>query len=130
MPSKQKLTGAYYTPSSIASTLVSWALACDTDRLLDPSCGDGRFISIHPHSVGIEHDPVAAGHARTNAPNADVQLGEFFYWAAATSERFECAAGNPPFIRYQTFTGDVRNQAILLCRALGDSCPEIPASQP
>jgi len=27
-------------------------------------------------------------------------------------ERFECAAGNPPFIRYQTFKGAMRKRAL------------------
>ena len=31
------------------------------------------------------------------------------------TERFECAAGNPPFIRYR-FSGEVRNRTLELCR--------------
>ena len=52
-------------------------------------------------------------------PGALVHEGDFFTWATETGERFECAAGNPPFIRYQTFKGEVRRRAIDLCLDLG-----------
>ena len=45
--------------------------------------------------------------------------GDFFTWATETAERFECAAGNPPFIRYQTFKGETRRRALDLCLNLG-----------
>ena len=44
---------------------------------------------------------------------------DFFAWAARTGERFECAAGNPPFIRYQRFKGEARTRALRLCASLG-----------
>lgn len=52
------------------------------------------------------------------APWALVHEGEFFDWAANTRERFDCAAGNPPFIRYQSFRGDVRRRALRHCATL------------
>ena len=36
-----------------------------------------------------------------------------------TTGRFDCAAGNPPFIRYQRFTGATRRAALDYCRRLG-----------
>src|SRR6266851_6562515 len=35
----------------------------DTDRMLDPSCGDGRFIAEHRNSVGIEQIEAAVDRA-------------------------------------------------------------------
>jgi adenine-specific DNA-methyltransferase len=99
----QKHSGAYFTPGDIAASLVCWAARSPSDRLLDPSCGDGQFLSAHPHSVGIEQNPVSAQAAMAAAPWALVHEGDFFAWAGETQERFECAAGNPPFIRYQSF---------------------------
>lgn len=115
----QKESGAYFTPEHVAESLVSWAVASQADRLLDPSCGDGRFISRHRNSFGVEQNPESARLASTNAPHARVQAGDFFDWASRTSERFECAAGNPPFIRYQTFKGETREQALSLCKRAG-----------
>lgn len=115
----QKHAGAYYTPRDVASTLVRWASRGSRERMLDPSCGDGQFLVIHPNSVGIEQDSIAAHQAIARAPGALVHEGDFFEWAKATSERFECAAGNPPFIRYQTFKGDMRQRALAFCAAQG-----------
>ncbi|MBF4213259.1 class I SAM-dependent methyltransferase, partial [Pseudomonas donghuensis] len=78
-------------------------------------CGDGRFLLEHRNSVGIEQDDAAAKLAIERAPWALVHEGDFFSWATNTPERFDCAAGNPPFIRYQTFKGEVRQTALNLC---------------
>ena len=117
--SSQKDTGAYYTPEAVVSTLVRWAVRAEADRLLDPSCGDGRFVACHSNSVGIERDVRAATTAKRRAPLARIYRSDFFAWATDTDERFECAAGNPPFIRYQTFNGPLRARALSLCRSLG-----------
>jgi adenine-specific DNA-methyltransferase len=117
--SAQKITGAYYTPDPIAASLVRWVIRKPDDRLLDPACGDGRFLVGHPFSVGIEQDRSATSVARARAPAARIHERDFFAWAAETEERFDCAAGNPPFIRYQTFKGAVRERARTLCAELG-----------
>lgn len=126
--SHQKRTGAYYTPDEVARSLVHWAIRSPSDRLLDPSCGDGRFIAGHRLSVGIEQDPEAAAVAMARAPWALVHEGDFFAWASETKERFESAAGNPPFIRYQTFKGDVRQRAQRFCAQLGASFSGLASS--
>lgn len=118
-PTKQKASGAYYTAPEVAETLLRWALRHEQDRLLDPSCGDGRFIAGHRNSVGIEQDPAAAKAAIERAPWALVHEGDFFSWASNTTEKFDCAAGNPPFIRYQTFSGPARERALSLCAEKG-----------
>lgn len=111
----QKLSGAYFTPEDVSEALVAWACRKSTDRMIDPSCGDGQFLALHRNSVGIEQNPVSAHLAIQRAPGALVHEGDFFAWATETRERFECAAGNPPFIRYQTFKGEMRRQALDLC---------------
>lgn len=118
-PTQQKLSGAYFTPDQVVHSLVRWAVRSQGDRLLDPSCGDGRFIAAHVNSVGIEQDPLSAAAAIKAAPWALVHEGDFFAWVLNTHERFECAAGNPPFIRYQSFSGEVRQRALSLCSQLG-----------
>ncbi|MCF8883414.1 N-6 DNA methylase [Erythrobacter sp. SN021] len=114
-----KRSGAFFTPESVSQSLVHWACRSPSERMLDPSCGDGEFLRHHWNSVGIEQNPVSAHQAMDRAPGALVHEGDFFAWAADTSERFECAAGNPPFIRYQTFKGPVRQRALALCSDLG-----------
>ena len=55
-----KESGSYYTPAGVAAALVQWAVRKDSDTLLDPSCGDGRFVVRHANSVGVERDGAAA----------------------------------------------------------------------
>lgn len=115
----KKRSGAYFTPADVSAALVAWACRKPTDRMIDPSCGDGEFITLHRNSVGIEQNPVSAHRAIERAPGALVHEGDFFTWAAETGERFDCAAGNPPYIRYQTFRGETRRRALDLCLDLG-----------
>jgi adenine-specific DNA methylase len=115
----RKRTGAYFTPDDVAQTLVQWAVRRETDRLLDPSCGDGQFIVRHQRSVGIEINPHSASQTAERAPWALVHPADFFAWVAETQERFECAAGNPPFIRYQSFNGEMRRRALEYCAVHG-----------
>lgn len=117
--SSQKQAGAYYTPEGVVRTLLQWAIRREDDRLIDPACGDGRFVAGHRNAVGIEQDVAAARVAIARAPWALVHEGDFFSWADETTERFECAAGNPPFIRYQHFAGQTRARALAVCARLG-----------
>lgn len=124
----RKEAGAYYTPEHVVRSLVRWAVRAQADRLLDPACGDGRFIAAHPDSVGVERDPTAAAAAARRASGSRIHEGDFFAWAADTAQRFDCAAGNPPFIRYQTFRGEVRERALRSCAAQGAEFSGLTAS--
>ncbi len=119
MPHDAKTLGAYFTPEAVADSLVRWAVRDPGDILIDPSSGDGRFVARHRNSIGIERDPVSVAAASERAPNATVVHGDFFTWAAADRRRFDCAVGNPPFIRYQRFSGATRQAALDYCRRLG-----------
>lgn len=115
----RKAAGAYYTPDEVAVSLCRWAVRHRTDLLLDPACGDGRFLAWHPNSVGVEQDGVAVTEATQRAPQARIHHGDFFTWAEATAMQFDCIVGNPPFIRYQRFTGEARRLALSLCAKNG-----------
>lgn len=41
----RKRLGQLLTPEGVVQSLVSWVVTRHSDRLLDPSCGDGRFLS-------------------------------------------------------------------------------------
>ena len=114
-----KTRGAYFTPEVVADALVRWAVRSPDDLLLDPSSGDGRFVARHPKSVGVERDPASVAEAAARAPDATIVQGDFFAWASDDRRRFDCAAGNPPFIRYQRFSGATRQAALDYCRRRG-----------
>lgn len=115
----EKAQGQYFTPDHVARSLVSWARRTPADRMLDPSCGDGRFLRLHRRCVGVETDAKVHSEALVAAPWAQIYHDDFFAWARQTKERFDFAVGNPPFIRYQRFSGKVRGEALGLCRTLG-----------
>ncbi len=119
MSVRHKHFGQYFTPAAVAESLVRWVVRRPEDRLLDPSCGDGQFLVHHRRSVGVEFDPENAQRAHERAPGALVHGGDFFRWSAATKERFEAVAGNPPFIRYQTFSGETRAHALAAASMMG-----------
>lgn len=119
MKQRQKQLGQFFTPPEVARSLVSWLAPKSTDRILDPSCGDGQFLALHHRMAGVEVDPANAAIARQRAPGALIHSGEFFTWASRTVERFEAAVGNPPFIRYQIFSGEVRERAMEVSSKLG-----------
>jgi hypothetical protein len=125
---KRKQNGAFFTPASVAGTLVQWVVKSKHDLLLDPSCGDGQFLLHHRNSVGVEFDAVAAAAACRNAYPRTVCVEDFFTWAEQTRQRFDCVAGNPPFIRYQRFTGAMRLRALALCRSAGLSISQLTSS--
>ena len=83
---RQKETGAYYTPPAAVAALVKWAARRVSDRLLDPSCGDGRFIALHRRSVGVEQEAKSSQTARERAPGSLIHEGDFFTWATRTTE--------------------------------------------
>ena len=113
VPDQSKRSGAYFTPDEVVCALVRWAVRAETDRLLDPTCGSGQFLAAHSRSVGIEQNVRSAAEAIRRAPAALVHEGDFFTWAEQTSERFKCAAGNPPFIRYQTFKPNLDSDGLI-----------------
>ncbi|MXY70635.1 MAG: N-6 DNA methylase [Acidobacteriia bacterium] len=123
-----KQAGSYYTPQAVANTLVQWAVRRSSDLLLDPACGDGRFLVAHRACTGVERSATAVSQAKCRVPWAKLHHGDFFEWAASAAQRFDCAAGNPPFIRYQSFQGQTRTRALSLCRSLGASFSGLTSS--
>jgi len=115
----RKRLGQVFTPIDVARTLVRWSIRNSSDRMLDPSCGDGRFLACHRSSTGIELDPANVALARSLIPGVSIHCEDFFKWASLTSDRFNVAVGNPPFIRYQNFSGLTREIASQLTSKVG-----------
>ena len=125
-----KLRGGYYTPEKIAEFIATWAIRTKNDEILEPSCGDGSFISaiadrLHKmgasdqsikHNVtGVELDKVEASKASQYGPNV-VQSDFFTYYQKCIDgeKEFDVIVGNPPFIRYQNFEEEHRKVAFEL----------------
>src|SRR6266404_6243541 len=80
LPLARKASGAYYTPEDVVRSLTRWVIRSTSDRLLDPACGDGRFIAEHRNSVGVDQDLIAVARAAERACHAVVHHADFFEW--------------------------------------------------
>lgn len=80
--------GQYFTPPDIADKMIN--LIQNHGSILEPSCGNGIFLSKLPIAIGVEIDPQYKGER--------VIVGDFF---AQKLNTFDTIIGNPPYVRYQ-----------------------------
>ena len=131
-PTSRKMRGGYYTPPALADYLCRWAIRSPSDRVIEPSCGDGAFISAaaplleaHGSITAVEIVPEEIEKARSAVngalPPIDWRCASFFDAAPdlIRGPRYDAAIGNPPFIRFQYFDRHARDQAFRLIRSFG-----------
>jgi adenine-specific DNA-methyltransferase len=117
-----KVLGAVYTPPRVASALTRWAVRSSNDTVLDPSCGEGVFLSAvrtrlsdlgarKPQCVGVDIDPKTA--AQSGAICSD-----FFAWASSAPKQ-DVIVGNPPFVRSHLFPESSRVLAFAIMARMG-----------
>ncbi len=126
--SYNKLRGGYYTPADIAEFIIRWAIRSPADSVLEPSCGDGSFLSVmsniwplHTGEIcGVEIDPTEAAKARTHGyPIINDDFFSYYNQYIEGKRAFDVIVGNPPFIRYQNFDEAYRSVAFQLMQAHG-----------
>ncbi len=126
-PTGRKLRGGYYTPAPIARFLAEWAVRRPSDRVLEPSCGDGALLAAAARRLGpegalraFEIDGDEAVKAR--ATGARVEHADFNAACEAMlarGETFDAVVGNPPYVRYQHFPETQREPAFRVLRSVG-----------
>ena len=137
-----KLRGGYYTSSEVADWLSAWAIRKKSDKVLEPSCGDGAFLvaatkrftelgaqkaDIASRLTGIEILAGAAVRASEILSNmlgkraSDIVINSDFFdwWRKSVQPSFDVVIGNPPFIRYQSFPEPHRSQAMAMMQDQG-----------
>ncbi len=115
--SERKRRGAWFTPEHLIDTVVA-AVIDDvfvggrhqrTLQILDPACGDGRFLTAAVHAVrrlggeaaafGVDIDPDAVRLVNESdiaeARCADALTSD---WLAAQAGTFDLVIGNPPYL--------------------------------
>ena len=118
----RKARGAFFTPDPIASFVVDWAIRSADDSVLEPSCGEAAFLThavtalrafnplLPPRVSGVEIHAASAAEARRLVIDAggdpDITVSDFFLTAPTGS--YSAVIGNPPYIRYQDFSGEAR----------------------
>ncbi|MGB8385251.1 MAG: N-6 DNA methylase [Dermatophilaceae bacterium] len=123
----RKARGAFFTPDVVAGYLAEWAVRSPADAVLEPSCGeavfllavgrrlrqlgaDGRLVGqLH----GAELHAASAKRALALLNEADLEaeisVGDFL--KADPHPRYDAVVGNPPYVRYQSFSGESRAAA-------------------
>jgi len=123
-PALRKARGAFFTPDEITRFISHWAIGGPDDRILEPSAGDAAFlvaavnrlrqlasdVSRAPAVDGVELHRYSARVARQRVREAggvpQVEEGDFFL--VPPRPVYDAVIGNPPYIRYQDFTGHSR----------------------
>ena len=131
-PTSRKIRGGYYTPRALADYLCRWAIRSRSDRMIEPSCGDGSFVSAAAPLLGkkglitaIEIAPREIEKAKEAVNGAQVptewKCGSFFDVVSPLlkGRKYDVAAGNPPFIRFQYFDRQERDRAFRLVNSFG-----------
>lgn len=124
-PSARKARGAFFTPTELCDFVAGWAVKNPSDLVLEPSCGEAAFLAaagerlralnggqlgLYSQLRGFEvHEGSAAlAHARLVSMDiqADLEVRDFF--EVEPGARYDAVIGNPPYIRYQEFSGEAR----------------------
>jgi adenine-specific DNA-methyltransferase len=120
----RKARGAFFTPPQLAEFIVEWAVRSAHDAVFEPSVGDaefliaavGRLVELggpgagSPRVHGVEIHGPSADEARTRISEAGgsptIETADFF--DVAPDPRFDAVIGNPPYVRFQEFSGEAR----------------------
>lgn len=123
----RKARGAFFTPPTVARYVTEWAVRSSTDAVLEPSCGEAAFL--HPAAErlaqlspdgrasgrldGVElHADSAASARRLLAGVAvDSTLVTADFFSVEPEPKYDAVIGNPPYVRYQAFSGVARTNS-------------------
>lgn len=123
----RKERGAFFTPDEITRFIAQWAIRSAQDRVLEPSAGDAAFLAaavqrLKQLSTTADVEPLVTGveihaHSAEMASQRVLSLGgkasilrsDFFM--VEPEPVYDAVIGNPPYIRYQDFSGEARARA-------------------
>lgn len=129
---RQKSLGAFYTPAPMAAALADWAIRSSEDTVLDPSFGGLAFLSEAQRRLselgaaspagqlyGADVDPVALAQAAPLAAKGATLVRRDFLRLSPRGRvlpRTTAVLGNPPYVRYQSFTANRERGRALAAR--------------
>ena len=142
---RSKAMGAYYTDARVAEFLVAWAVRSASDKVIDPSFGQGVFLKaacerlvslggepqVQVHGVELDADEYGAalrGLRKDFGLSERTLLQGDFFELDQGSEPVDVVVGNPPFIRYQRFSGPVRQRALRRAASHGVRLSELTSA--
>ena len=137
---RAKAFGAFYTGTVVAEFLVRWAVRSPNDKVMDPSFGGGVFLEAAAARIdklsgtseqqvyGVELDEevyARVSQELTNVSPEHLIQADFFALESTSLPKLDAVVGNPPFIRYQSFSGEL---ASLRAKAQGVTLTKLSSS--
>lgn len=123
----RKARGAFFTPAAITRFVTDWAIRTPLDQVLEPSAGDAAFLveavrrlqelgndsAIQPIVDGVEIHADSALRAESRVVEAGgiPQINVCDFFRVNPDSKYSAVIGNPPYIRYQDFSGASRARA-------------------
>jgi transcriptional antiterminator RfaH len=100
--------GQYFTPKVVADFMVKLLELEKGKRILEPSCGDGVFLSAlsdanYKNIEGIEFDSTCSLNTKFKIKYADYLQDE------TTTNGYDGVIGNPPYIRWKNLDPVLKN---------------------
>jgi predicted RNA methylase len=133
----KKVRGAYYTDPRVVEFLVAWGTSVAPGTVMDPSCGDGRFLEAAARHgaiavIGCDIDGEALHQAGQPLMGARASVrferSDFFSLEPSRFSGVDLVVGNPPFIRFQHFSGESRAKALRSALRVGGRLSRLTAS--
>ena len=88
--SQRKLLGAWYTPPELVEAVVAEVRrGFDPHTVLDPACGDGRFLAPFAGSAAVTGIDIDLATSWTHGDSLSIN------W---DGQQFDAVVGNPPFL--------------------------------
>jgi adenine-specific DNA-methyltransferase len=143
----RKARGAFFTPAELCGYLADWAITAPGAAVLEPSCGEAAFlvaaarrlaelgagaggrlhgVDVHAASVEGARAALAAELGPAAAHRADFRVADFF--TLEPEPVYDAVIGNPPFVRYQEFTGEARARSRAAALRAGVSLTRLASS--
>ena len=100
-PSTDASLGQLFTPLKLAARIVEWAGVHHGMRVVEPSCGTGRFVApladAGAEVFAVDIDPRMVEVTARISTRAPVVTGNFLGMEVPPPDRFDLAIGNPPW---------------------------------
>lgn len=117
----RKQLGQFYTPHREAASFAAWAIRSGSDRILEPSVGDGALLLPAlalarelggvegPSAIACDIDPTTVDLLRPRfGPEVELVESDFFTLDPANAKLVDVVLANPPFTRNHQMSLEMR----------------------
>lgn len=134
--SARKSRGAFFTPPEVAEVIAERLITASSSAVLEPACGEAVFMEAayarleslgcsrkeaenQVWGVELHRDSADAAMARLLNLGLRPQIQVCNFFDVEPSARYDVVIGNPPYIRYQSFSSHDRMKGAESALALG-----------